>query len=95
LNNSFISFRLIECRSHPIVNGEDRENSRPGTCKEVEMSLLNAFDRYLVGFRVRRDMARTERMISSLPAEVQKDIGWPDAYDDVHARLLRAKGPRL
>jgi len=42
------------------------------------MSILNAFDHYLVGFRARRDLARTERMISNLPPDVQKDIGWPD-----------------
>ncbi len=59
------------------------------------MTILNAFENYLVGFRVRRELARTERLISSLPADVQKDIGWPDAHDDAHARLLRSRGQRL
>lgn len=56
------------------------------------MSILNAFDHYLVGFRARRDLARTERMISNLPPEVQKDIGWPQAYEDAHERLIRERG---
>lgn len=38
-----------------------------------------------------RSFARTERMIRSLPSEVQKDIGWPDAADErVHVLPLRA-----
>ena len=56
------------------------------------MSILNAFDHYLVGFRARRDLARTERMISSLPPDVQKDIGWPQALEDAHDRLIRERG---
>ena len=56
------------------------------------MSILNAFDHYLVGFRARRDQARTERMISNLPPEVQKDIGWPQALEDAHDRLIRERG---
>jgi hypothetical protein len=60
--------------------------------KEAEMSILNAFDHYLVGFRARRDLARTERMISNLPPDVQKDIGWPQAREDAHDRLIRERG---
>jgi hypothetical protein len=56
------------------------------------MSILNTFDHYLIGFRTRRDQARTERMIASLPPEVQKDIGWPRAYEDAHHRLIRENG---
>jgi hypothetical protein len=46
----------------------------------------------VAGFRARRDAARTERMISSLPPDVQKDIGWPQAHEDVHDRLIRERG---
>jgi hypothetical protein len=60
--------------------------------KEAEMSIFNTFDHYLVGFRARRDLARTERMISNLPPEVQKDIGWPQALEDAHDRLIRERG---
>jgi len=56
------------------------------------MSILNTFDHYMAGFRARRDAARTERMISSLPREVQKDIGWPQALEDAHERLVRERG---
>jgi hypothetical protein len=59
--------------------------------KEAEMSILNAFDHYMAGFRARRDAARTERMISSLPLEVQKDIGWPHPHEDTGARLIRER----
>lgn len=56
------------------------------------MSILNAFDHYVAGFRARRDAARTERMISNLPREVQKDIGWPQAHTDAHDRLICERG---
>jgi hypothetical protein len=55
------------------------------------MSILNAFDHYVAGFRARRDAARTERMISSLPLEVQKDIGWPHPHEDAQVRLTRER----
>jgi hypothetical protein len=45
----------------------------------------------MAGFRARRDAARTERMISSLPLEVQKDIGWPHPHEDTGARLIRER----
>jgi hypothetical protein len=31
-------------------------------------------------------------MISSLPLEVQKDIGWPEVREDAHDRLVRERG---
>jgi hypothetical protein len=55
------------------------------------MSILNAFDRYVTEFRSRREAARTERVISSLPLEVQKDIGWPHPHEDTQARLIRER----
>jgi hypothetical protein len=56
------------------------------------MSILNAFDHYVAGLRARRDAARTERMISSLPLEVQKDIGWPEVREEARDRLVRERG---
>ncbi len=35
---------------------------------------------------IARENARTYRMIRSLPEEVQKDIGWPDAQDSRRIR---------
>jgi hypothetical protein len=59
--------------------------------KEAEMSILKRFDHYMAGVRARRDLARTERMIASLPAEVQRDIGWTRVYEDAHNRLVRER----
>jgi hypothetical protein len=82
--------------SAPFVNGKDRKRAQSAhpirQPKEAEMSILNAFDHYLVGFRARRELARTERMISNLPPDVQKDIGWPQAREDAHDRLIRERG---
>lgn len=53
------------------------------------MSLLNAFDHFLVGFRSRRNRIRTERAIRSLPLDVRKDIGWPDGEERERERIRR------
>lgn len=45
------------------------------------MSLLNALTHAAAGWQIARNQARTFRIIRSLPQEVQKDIGWPDAYE--------------
>lgn len=60
------------------------------------MSILTAFDRYFAGatdryfaglaglvndYREARERRRTQRLISSLPLDIQKDIGLPSAYD--------------
>lgn len=44
------------------------------------MSILAAFSHYVEGYRVMRERQRTERIISELPAEIRKDIGWPGTY---------------
>lgn len=41
------------------------------------MSILSTLERFANEYRSARDRARTERIIRSLPAEIQKDIGWP------------------
>jgi hypothetical protein len=58
------------------------------------MSILNAFDNYLVGFRRMRTIARTERLIRSLPPEVQKDIGWPGPYEENRRRIVHGNPGR-
>ncbi len=42
------------------------------------MSIMSTISRLAHAYRVRRDAARTERMIGALPTEIRKDIGWPD-----------------
>ena len=44
------------------------------------MSILNRLSRYATDYRARRRRVRTYIEITSLPREIQKDIGWPDAY---------------
>jgi len=52
------------------------------------MSILSAFTRYASDYRQRRRRMRTYMEIASLPAEIQKDIGWGQA-DAPHERMLR------
>lgn len=44
------------------------------------MSLMNAFLVYMQHAREARERARTERLVSELPPEIRKDIGWPGSY---------------
>lgn len=44
------------------------------------MSILTAFSHYVAGYRALRARRNTERMISELPPEIRKDIGWPGSY---------------
>ena len=41
-------------------------------------SIFRAIARYAGKFRTMRNDIRTERFLNSLPAELRKDIGWPD-----------------
>ena len=45
------------------------------------MSIYSALSHYAAEWRAARNEARTYRVIGSLPREVQKDIGWPDAFE--------------
>ena len=53
------------------------------------MLLLGTIGHYLDKLRRRRRLAQAERMIAALPDEVQKDIGWPDAYEESRWRIAR------
>ncbi len=46
------------------------------------MSIFSSIGRIAAEFSAARARLRTERAIRSLPAELQKDIGWPDALDN-------------
>ncbi len=57
------------------------------------MSILSAIGNYAADIRQRRLRARTYLEVTSLPREIQKDIGWPDAYglgDSPARRRVRA-----
>lgn len=40
---------------------------------------LKAFQGWLVEQKARRNAARTQRFLASLPEDIRKDIGWPDS----------------
>jgi hypothetical protein len=45
--------------------------------KENEMSILSAIGRFTAEYSAARKRHLFERELRSLPAEIQKDIGWP------------------
>jgi hypothetical protein len=45
------------------------------------MSILSSIGRFATEFSAARARYQTERTIRSLPVELQKDIGWPYAFD--------------
>ena len=52
------------------------------------MNLLSAVRSYIGDLERRRRFYRTERMVSSLPPEVLKDIGWPGSADGIERNRL-------
>ena len=50
------------------------------------MSILSIIGRFAAEYSEARARYLTERSIHSLPIELQKDIGWPDAYESRNAR---------
>jgi hypothetical protein len=53
----------------------------PQTRKESVMSILSTIGRLAAEYSEARARYLTERSIHALPLELQKDIGWPDAYE--------------
>lgn len=49
-------------------------------------TILRGMQRYVGKIRTIRNEIRTQRFMNSLPADIRKDIGWPDMYAD--------RGPR-
>ena len=56
-------------------------NASSPAAKENEMSILSSLGRIATEFSAARARYQTERTIRSLPIELQKDIGWPEASD--------------
>ncbi len=44
------------------------------------MSVLSSIGRIAAELAAARSRLQTEQSIRSLPIEIQKDIGWPDAF---------------
>jgi hypothetical protein len=49
---------------------------------------LGTFRQYAGKLKTMRDEARTRRMLDSLPADMRKDIGWPDRYRELQDRVI-------
>lgn len=56
----------------------------PDNQEEKIMSILSTIGRIAAEFSAARARHQTEQTIRSLPLELQKDIGWPDAFDKEH-----------
>ena len=50
------------------------------------MSIISTIERIASEFTAARTRQQTERAIRSLPFELQKDIGWPEAVGSDGAR---------
>jgi hypothetical protein len=48
--------------------------------------ILNSVQHYVGKIRTMRNEVRTQRFMNSLPADIRKDIGWPDMYEG-HRRM--------
>jgi len=48
---------------------------------------LGTFRQYAGKLKTMRDEARTVRFLDSLPADLRKDIGWPDRYPELRGRV--------
>ncbi|MBS3649598.1 hypothetical protein KEU06_13365 [Pseudaminobacter sp. 19-2017] len=53
------------------------------------MSIFSAISRLAAEYSEARVRYLTERQVRALPAEIQKDIGWPDVYERPRARYAR------
>jgi len=52
------------------------------------IGFLGTFRQYAGKLKTMRDEARTVRLLDSLPADLRKDIGWPDRYPEVRGRAV-------
>jgi hypothetical protein len=52
------------------------------------MTLINNFRRLAAEVRAIRAHNETIRSIRALPREIQKDIGWPEAYRETQPRTI-------
>jgi hypothetical protein len=51
-------------------------------------TFLGTFRQYAGKLKTMRDEVRTRRMLDSLPADLRKDIGWPDRYPEFRGRSV-------
>ncbi|MBZ9703887.1 MULTISPECIES: hypothetical protein [unclassified Mesorhizobium] len=49
-------------------------------------TILRGMQHYVGKIRTMRNEIRTQRFINSLPADIRKDIGWPDMYAERRLR---------
>jgi hypothetical protein len=63
------------------IQATERVHAGRATTQENEMSILSSIGRLATEFSAARARFQTERAIRSLPIELQKDIGWPEAAD--------------
>ena len=75
LIKNFISFRLIDFKEAHIVAAQGGK-SPPSDEEEENMSILTAIARYAAELGEARTRFHNERILGSLPLDVQKDIGW-------------------
>ncbi len=59
------------------------------------MSMFDSIGRYGAAIKHAHDRSKARRVLNSLPAEIQKDIGWPvthrsSARDDLDRLMLGA-----
>jgi hypothetical protein len=47
---------------------------------------LGTFRQYAGKLKTMHNEARTVRLLDSLPADLRKDIGWPDRYPELRGR---------
>ncbi|QIS94650.1 hypothetical protein FQ775_23905 [Nitratireductor mangrovi] len=50
------------------------------------MSVFSSIGRMVQAYTEMRRLSRDEQFLNSLPHEIRKDIGWPDARDRLAAR---------
>ena len=54
---------------------------------QFNTGFLGTFRQYAGKLKTMRNEARTVRLLDSLPADLRKDIGWPDRYPELHGRI--------
>jgi hypothetical protein len=54
------------------------------------MSIISTIGRIAAEYSAARSRYLTERQVRSLPVEIQKDIGWPDAHATSRAPRLHS-----
>jgi hypothetical protein len=48
------------------------------------LNIVRSIRHYAGKVQTIRNEIRTERFLEGLPADIRKDIGWPDRFDHLH-----------